>query len=144
MGSKIKVLIIVGLAIFSIAVYGYFKAVPGLKNETQARPVIEISPQSFDFGRIKYGQVVKYSFRVKNSGNEILEIQKVATSCSCTTAEVSRDKIAPQQEAELRVVYDSGAMSGSFAKGDQERIIYVKSNDPVSPQAKVMIHGFVE
>lgn len=144
MGSKIKVLIIIGLAIFSMAVYGYFKAVPGLKNETQTRPIIEISPQSFDFGRIEYGQVVKYSFRVKNLGNEILEIQKVATSCGCTTAEVDRDKIVPQQETKLKVIYDSGAMSGSFAKGNQERIIYVKSNDPASPQAEVMIYGFVE
>ncbi len=143
MSIKAQTFIGLVLVILGLAVYGYFMAIPGTDNQ-EARPEIEITPQSFDFGQIEYGQVVEYIFKIKNSGQEILEIKKVATSCACTTAEVSQEKIAPDEEAELKVIYDSGAMSGSHAKGRQERIIYVKSNDPINPQVEVMIYALVQ
>lgn len=128
----------------SLAIIGYFKSVPGIKNQTENRPQIEISPQSFDFGEIQYGQTVEYSFMVKNTGSEMLEIKRLATSCGCTTAKITKEQIDPGEETELRVTYDSGAMSGPHGKGDQERIIYIKSSDPVNPQIEVMIYANVK
>ena len=89
-------------------------------------------------------KVVEYIFKVKNTGNEALEIKKVATSCACTTAKIDKEKINPGKETNLLVVYNTGAMSGSHAKGEQERIIYVRSNDSVNPQVEVMIYADVK
>ncbi len=133
------ILIFVGLAI-----YGYFSAIPGVEDQTEKRPEIEITPKSFDFGEIEYGEIVKYTFKVRNLGEEVLEIKRVATSCGCTTAEVTKDRIVPGEEADLNVTYDTGAMSGSHAKGNQDRIIYVKSNDPINPQFEVIITAYVK
>lgn len=143
MNSKIFFLVILVLVITGLGIYGYFRAIPGVENQTENHSRIEIAPQSFDFGEIEYGDVAKYTFKVKNSGDEILEIKKVATSCACTTAKISQEKILPKQEAELKVIYNTGVMSGPHAKGRQERIIYVKSNDPISPQVEVMITAYV-
>ena len=105
---------------------------------------IEISPKDYNFGNINYGDVVNYTFLVKNAGVSPLEIKRVATSCACTSAKISKERIEPGEAAELSVVYDSGQMTGSHGRGQQERIIFVKSNDPLSPHAQVLIYGTVK
>lgn len=141
---RLKYFLILGLVILGLAGYGYFKSTPGPENQAENRPKIEITPQFFNFGEVEYGQVVEYNFKVKNLGSEILEINRVATSCPCATAKIVKEKIEPGEEVELLVSYDSGAMSGPHGKGKQERIIYVKSNDPVNPQVEVEIYADVK
>lgn len=142
MNPRIKFISILVIIILGIALYGYFQATPGeIKNQGLPRPKIEITPGYFDFGEVNYGQILNYSFKVKNLGKEILEIKRVATSCACATAKISKEKINPGEEAELLVAYDSGAMGTLHGKGKQERIIYVKSNDPVNPQVEVRIYA---
>lgn len=144
MKFKFFIFIILIAVILGIAVYGYLSATPGVKGPTIKYPKIEITPLTFDFGEIKFGEIAQAIFKVKNTGEEILEIQRVATSCACTTAQVNKEKINPSEEAELLVKYDTTAMGNSaHGKGKQERIIYLKSNDPLSPQAEVMIYADV-
>lgn len=144
MKPKIWFFLILGIVILVLGGYGYFKAIPGVEDNSTNLPKIEIAPKSFDFGSIEYGKVVEYIFRVKNTGKEVLEIKKIATSCACTTGKINKEKINPGEEAELQVSYDTGAMSGPHGRGEQERIIYVKSNDPVNPQVEVMIYANVK
>lgn len=134
----IAILIFVG----GLAVIGYVKAVPGAKGGDNA-PVIEITPDSYDFGEIQYKDIVTRGFKVRNKGNAVLEITRVATSCGCTTAKVTKTTLEPGEETELEVVYNSGQMTGSHGKGQQERIIYIKSNDPINPQIEALIYGTV-
>ncbi len=140
---RLKLVFPIILVILVLAVYGYFQSIPGAGDQAGNQPKIEISPQSFDFGDVQYGQKAEYTFKLKNTGKAFLEIKRVSTSCGCTSAEVSKEKIAPGEEIDLLVVYDTGAMSGDHAKGEQERIIYVKSSDPVNPQVEVMIYAYV-
>ena len=139
---KSKALLMVFL-ILGLAGYGYFQATGGIKNQIQTGPKIEITPESFDFGEIEFGKVVEYTFKVRNTGSEILEIKRVATSCPCARAKILKEKIEPGEDVELLVIYDSGAM-GLHGKGRQERIIYVKSNDPINPQQEVKIYALVK
>lgn len=142
MKTKIFFLLGVFLGILGLAVFGYMKAVPGAGNQTNL-PKIEIMPSSYDFGEIIYKDVVSRTFQIKNNGRSDLQITRVATSCGCTTASVVKTVLAPGETTELNVVYESGQMTGSHGKGRQERIIYVKSNDPNNPQAEVLIYGTV-
>lgn len=141
---KLKVFLILIVVVLGIAGYGYFKSVPGPGEGGDNWPKIEITPKFFDFGNIEYGKIVEHVFKIKNLGKEPLEIKRVATSCACTSAKAASDKILPGQESNLTVTYDTGAMSGSHGMGKQERIIYVKSSDPVSPQAEVTIYADVK
>lgn len=141
MNSKIKFFLILTIVILGIGVYGYFRATPGLKNATGNSPKIEVEPKSFDFGDIKYGDIVSHSFKVKNLGNETLEIKRTATSCSCTTAKIEKEKINPGEEVNLLVTYNSGLMGISHGKGPQERIIFIQSDDPITPQIEVLIYA---
>lgn len=143
MKMKIIYFVIFVLVVIGLSVYGYFKAVPGVENQTEIMPKIEITPISFDFGEVRYGDIVEHIFYVKNLGQEVLEINKVATSCACTTAKISKEKIEPNETVDLVVTYNTGLMSGIHAKGKQERIIYIKSNDPINPQIEAVITAYV-
>ncbi len=144
MSKKNIITTILFLSVIGLAAIGYLKAVPGVSEKMENRPKIEISPSFFDFGTIEFGRVAEYTFKIKNSGKEILEIKRVATSCACTTAKISKEKIEPGEEADLLVSYDTVAMGdGPHGKGKQERIIYVKSNDPINPQIEAMIYANV-
>jgi len=145
MSKRIIITVIVVLAILGLATIGYFRAVPGLDNQADSRPQIEITPKSFDFGEIKYGAIAEHDFKIKNLGEQNLEIKRVATSCACTSAEVGKKILEPNEETNLKVVYNTGLMGDSpHAKGEQERIIYIKTNDPINPQAEVTIHAYVK
>jgi len=138
-------LVIVSLIIIVLAFYGYFKAVSSPNDQNIATgPKIEITPKEHDFGKVKYGDLAEQTFKVRNLGKEDLEIIRISTSCGCTTAEINKEKLAGQEETDLKVTYDTGAMSGSHAKGRQERTIFVKSNDPGNPQVEVIIYADVE
>lgn len=144
MKTKIIIVIVIILAIIGLAVYGYLKAIPQNSDEPAAEtPTIAITPQNYNFGEINYGDVAEYTFTIENKGGQNLEIKKVATSCGCTTAKASSENIAPGEKTDLQVTYNTAAMSGEHAKGDQERIIYVRSNDPNNPQAEVTINAHV-
>jgi len=142
--KTIIIAVIIILAIFGLATVGYFKAVPGVEYQTDSRPQIEITPKVFDFGEIEYGKIAEHTFKIKNLGGEVLEIKRVATSCACTSAEIEKEILKPNEQVNLKVIYNTGLMSGSHAKGEQERIIYVKSSDPVNPQVEVTIHAYVK
>jgi hypothetical protein len=141
--NKLPFVIFFLLAALSLAFWGYLKAMPDTDSQTGGLPRIEISPKDFDFGQIKYGEVVKHVFKIQNSGKGVLKIKKLATSCGCTTVEIAKEVLAAGEEVELLVTYDSGAMTGSHARGEQERIIYIRSNDPTSPQIEAKIYANV-
>lgn len=146
-GMKTKILLPAMLlaVIAALVIAGYLKATPPPDNQTQDGPKIEISPASFDFGQIEFGKIVETKFTVKNNGNQLLEIKRVATSCGCTTAKISKEKIDPGESAVLLVVYDTAAMgSGPHGKGKQDRIIYIRSNDPANAQIETTITAYVE
>lgn len=133
---------IFGIIIFGLTLLGYFRATPGIKTQNGDLPKIEISPEVYDFGEINYGEVVSYGFKVRNLGQAVLEIKRVATSCACTTAKIAKEKIEPGEEVELLVTYDSGLMP-LHGSGREERIIYLRTNDPINPQVEVRIYATV-
>lgn len=138
-------ILITGFILFILisALYGYFQSTPGVE-EGEKYPVAVITPDLHDFGEIEYGEIVEYIFKLTNEGDEVLEIRKVATSCGCTTAETSKEVVNPGETIDLSVRYDTGAMSGPHGMGEQERIIYIKTNDPINPQTEVKIKANVK
>jgi len=139
-----KTLIIFFIFFLVFIAYGYFKSVPGVENLGEEYPIIVIIPEFFDFEEVQYGELAQHIFVVKNTGKEVLEINRLSTSCACTSAEIEKEVLSPGEEMELSVKYDTGLMTGPHGMGNQERIIYIKSNDPVNPQIEVTIKAYVK
>jgi hypothetical protein len=103
-------------------------------------PQAAVSPASYDFGQIGLDPVTS-TFTVNNPGNGPLQIENVTTSCGCTTAQISNQTIAPGQSASLTVTFDPQAHAG--ATGQFVRYVYLRTNDPTSPEVEVEIRAEV-
>ncbi len=100
------------------------------------QPRIEIESPTFDFGDVVNGDIVSKDMQVKNTGTEPLIVDSVSTTCGCTTASLDPMTIAPGESGTLHIEFDSGA-HGPELTGSLTRQIFITSNDPELPDAKV-------
>ncbi|NOZ72934.1 MAG: DUF1573 domain-containing protein [Chloroflexi bacterium] len=98
-----------------------------------APPRIVIEPSSQDLGE-RPQEFLELTYTVRNEGESPLQIEKVSTSCDCTKASLDRDTIPPGESASLRVTLDP---IEDNLYGNILRVIYVRSNDPETPEAEV-------
>ncbi|MCK9212666.1 MAG: DUF1573 domain-containing protein, partial [Ignavibacteriaceae bacterium] len=104
-----------------------------------AGPKIQFENTVHDFGKIKEGSVVEYTFKFKNVGSELLEVSNVKTSCGCTAAVISGKSLKPKEEGTLKVEFDSSKREGVVT-----RTITLTSNDKLEPQKTLTIVAFIE
>lgn len=97
-------------------------------------PKIKFKEDSWDFGRIKQGEMLTHVFLFTNEGDAPLIIKKVRTSCGCTAALVSEKKIAPGNKGEIKVNFNTRGYEGKVNK-----YIYVETNDPAKPQKQLVV-----
>lgn len=112
-------------------------AVAGCAPAGDASGQIELSATDSDLGTVPNDQPVSEVFQVRNGGSGILEILGVSTSCGCTTATVDGRSLGPGEGANLVVTYDPQAHGGET--GDFLRLVYVRSNDPDTPEVSLTI-----
>lgn len=79
-------------------------------------PKIEFTNDFYDFGTIKHGEVLSYSFTFKNTGTAPLIVFSVIAGCGCTSTKVSNDLLKPDEKATVEVVFDSKGWYGSQFK----------------------------
>jgi len=70
-------------------------------------PVISFTEMEHDFGTIKEGQVVEYTYKFKNTGEAPLIIQDARPSCGCTVPEWSKEPIPVGAEGFIKAKFDS-------------------------------------
>ncbi len=71
---------------------------------------------SFDFGKIKEGDVVKHKFKFTNTGTNDLILENVKPSCGCTALDWPKDPIAPGKSGEIEAQFNSAGKSGPQTK----------------------------
>ena len=91
-------------------------------------PKIQFATPVYDFGQIKGGEVVKYTYVFTNAGDRVLELANVAASCGCTTAGEWTRQIEPGKTGSIPIQFNSGSFGGQVAK-----TITVTCNDPNQP-----------
>ncbi|MFY0593768.1 DUF1573 domain-containing protein [Roseivirga sp.] len=92
----------------------------------------------YNFGTIKQGEVVNYTFKFTNNGTEDLQIQSTSASCGCTVPQHTKEPIPPGGTGQIVVRYDSKGKSGQ-----QSPVITVVAN--TSPrQSRLSLRGFVQ
>lgn len=77
---------------------------------------IEFEEDFVDLGSIKHGEVLSYTFKFKNTGNNSLLIMNIVPGCGCTSTKLSKKVLKPSEEATLEVVFDSRGWHGSQFK----------------------------
>lgn len=124
--------IVVAVILLIVAVAVGYAALP------QAAGRIELSATEFDLGTVPNTGPVSHTFQVRNAGRGPLRIDGVSTSCGCTTAEIASTELSPGESTRLVVTFDPLAHDG--AVGEFLRFVYVRSDDPDTPEAGLAIH----
>ena len=99
---------------------------------------IDLPTAEADFGIVPNTDPVTQVFEVRNTGDGVLDIISLSTSCGCTTATTSKDSLEPGDVAELTVTFDPGAHDG--ATGEFMRQVFIQSTDPETPEAIFAFH----
>jgi len=124
----------------SINRFGTSSAIPfGIFGLWSRTTKIKFKETAWDFGKVKQGEVVSHEFVFANEGDETLIIQKVSTSCGCTAALVSAEKIPPGKEGRIGVKFDTRGYGGPVKK-----LVYVDSNDPGDAHRQLEVAADVE
>ena|SRR2546428_7279571 len=97
---------------------------------------INFTEDHHDFGKVTDGEMVSYSYKFKNTGDKPLIISNVRASCGCTTPNWAKDPIAPGQEGNIDVKFNSVGRVGM-----QEKLITVTAN---TNPAQTELHLFGE
>lgn len=113
--------------------FAFFASAQEEESEPLTGPKIAFTETSHDFGDIVQGDRVEYIFQFENTGTEPLILSDVRTTCGCTAPEWPREPVAPGENAELKVMFNS---TGKI--GVQNKVITVMSNAVNSP-ARVKI-----
>lgn len=142
-----KIVFILIIAAF-VGVAGFYvfgeSALDALKERFSAKiPEIAITPSSYDFGRVKYGEVAAYVFEIKNIGTAPLEISEITTSCSCTQAFLENRVIAPGGSENMKVTFNPAVHKDDTDLGKVKRTVYLKTNDPRNPEPFISISADV-
>jgi hypothetical protein len=104
---------------------------------------IVIEATNPDLGHVVNGEIISRELVIHNEGQADLVIDSVTTSCSCTQATVTPMTLAPGESDVLHIEIDSGA-HGPELTGELIRQVFVTSNDPQQPEAKVELTVFVD
>ncbi len=90
----------------------------GAAAATPAGPTTNITfkETTFDYGKVKDGDVVKHAYKFTNSGKEPLIISDAKGSCGCTVPTWPKDPIAPGGTGEIMVEFSSKGKLGPQSK----------------------------
>jgi hypothetical protein len=78
---------------------------------------ISFEDMEFDFGTVKEGEIVKKTFKFKNTGDKSLILINVKGSCGCTVPEEwPKNPIEPGGTGEIKVEFNSQDRVGNVRK----------------------------
>ena len=117
----------------------YLEIITG-KSEAKPKQVVttvSVDQTEKNLGKFPYSQKQEYTFLLTNTGNSVLVVQDVITSCGCTKAEYRKEPVRPGDTLEVKVIYEADA-AGYF---DKVVTIYCNAeNSPIS----LRIKGFAQ
>ena len=105
-----------------------------------AQPKLEVSPEAFDLGRRPQNEGgYDFLFTLKNTGTELLVIDKVRPFCGCTTVDLVKKELTPGEAVELH-----GKLNTRGFEGPVQKSIMIESNDAKTPKKILSINAVPE
>jgi hypothetical protein len=101
-------------------------------------PELVIQPENHNFGSLKAGDVISFSFKIENKGQNVLTIDSVIADCGCIDVDLESSELIPNGSCYMQVTYRSAGDWGNIIKS-----VNVYSNDSIGRHT-VLIGAHVE
>ena len=103
------------------------------------KPRAVFKETSYDFGKVKQGDVVSHEFVFKNEGDASLVVDRVETTCGCTAVVISEKKIGPGKEGKIKTTFDTRGYAGRLSN-----YVYLVSNDGETARRELTLVADIE
>ncbi|KAA0134430.1 DUF1573 domain-containing protein [Gimesia chilikensis] len=104
------------------------------------RQLIEVVPTSVETGRVPLRSTIKRKIKITNISTSAIIIDRVETTCGCTSASPPKDPILPGNSITITVDVSNNNESNS---GNFKHYMYVASKDAESEKAEMVIVSVV-
>lgn len=115
----------------------------GINEFRESNSEVVITPDTSDLGTVIYGDVARTNFTLTNFTPAPLIIIRVSTSCGCTKAEVTKDKLDAYEATTVKVSFDPAVHKDDTDLGDITRTIFVETDNPKFPKVTSEITAHV-
>jgi hypothetical protein len=126
---------------FSIVAMAFVLALAGISvasaQETKGPRMTIVEPIR-NVGIVAKGERIDWSFQIKNTGNEDLQITKVQPTCGCTVADYDK-VIKPGGIGKITAHVETKDLGA----GPVSKVILIESNDSTAPSAQLTITGMI-
>ena len=79
-------------------------------------PQMQFDTTTYDFGTVREGDIVEYTFGFTNTGRTPLLITDARSNCGCTIPEVPEDQVAPGARSSIGVRFNTADKTGEQVK----------------------------
>lgn len=98
--------------------------------------ILSVKKEEIHIGNVAAGDTIHISLEVRNIGQHEFVLEKVITSCDCTTADLSSASIAPGESAMLTIHFSEPDAIGEFYRivdvfGNTEQELSIEINGTV-------------
>lgn len=100
---------------------------------------VKVPEPVFDFGSVSQGATITHDFKIQNTGNAVLRVNKIVPSCGCTAGTMDPEKIKPGESGVIHVSFDTAGFSGNKVK-----TVRLYTNDPFSESVLLTLKGSIE
>lgn len=101
-------------------------------------PMIKFDKETHDFGNIENGTPVETTFKYTNTGNSMLVVSNVKSTCGCTVPSNYTKQVAPGETGEFTVKFNGKGNDNKVTKAVTMTTNTAKGNE------QVRITAFVE
>ena len=101
-------------------------------------PKMQFATPIYDFGKVKSGELVKYTYVFTNVGGATLQVSNVQVTCGCTTAGEWTRRVDPGQTGSIPIQFNTVGYGGAVGKS-----ITVTCNDTNQAAVVLQIKGNV-
>lgn len=91
-------------------------ALPVNANQKKSPGKIEFFEEIHNFGTVKEGEVVVYSFQFRNTGGVPIQLTRAEAGCGCLSVNFSKEEIPSQSVSTVDVVFNSAGEWGNQIK----------------------------
>jgi hypothetical protein len=103
------------------------------------QPAIQVvENRTFDFGELLRGTIAEKKVLIKNTGNEVLQLENIEASCGCTGTAPSQRSIPPGQSAVISISFNSRNFTGKVHK-----TVTIHSNAANEPRVVIEFAAYV-
>jgi hypothetical protein len=103
-----------------------------------AGPKITFEKVTHDFGDISPASKNTCGFKFKNTGDALLRIGKIRSTCGCTVPKLKKKEYAPGESGVIKATYTAGRSPGKVTKR-----LHVPSNDKKNSKIALTLKGTI-